>query len=292
MKLGFIGLGEMGRPLALHLMERGYAMAVYGRRRALLEPLLARGATPCATAAQLAGQCDVVFTMLTATRDVEQVLFDPGGVIDGAQPGGLVIDMGTISPTATREFAARLFRKGIDMLDAPDTGGPEGARKATLTIMVGGKAEVLQRARPLLDCLGTTVLHMGDHGAGQATKACHQLALLVAAQGVAEALALAGRCGLDLALVQKAMMGGLASSRVLELFGTRMISRDFTAGIPTRLYHKDLQIGLDVAHTLGAAVPAAALTMQYINRLIERGRGHDDLSALVTVVEDLDAPVQ
>ena len=288
MKLGFIGLGEMGRPLALHLMERGYSMAVYGRRPATLEPLLARGATPCATPAQLAGGCDVVFTMLTTTDDVEQVLFDHGGVIEGAQPGCLVIDMGTISPTSTREFAARLSGKDIDMLDAPVSGGPEGAQKATLTIMVGGKAEVFERARPLLDCLGTTVLHMGDHGAGQATKACHQLALLVTAQGIAEALTLARRCGLDVALVQKAMMGGLASSRVLERFGSRMASRDFTAGIPTRLYHKDLQIGLDVAHTLGVAVPAAALTLQFINRLIGRGRGHDDLSALVTVVEDLE----
>lgn len=287
MKLGFIGVGEMGRPMALHLMGRGYSMAVYGRRSTTLEPLLARGATSYETPAKLASQCDVVFTMLTTTDDVKQVLFDDGGVVEGAQPGCVVIDMGTISPTATREFATRLSREGIDMLDAPVSGGPVGARNAALTIMVGGKPEVFQQARALFDCVGTTVLHMGDHGSGQATKACHQLALLVAAQGVAEALTLARRCGLDPELVQKVMMGGLASSRVLELFGSRMVARDFVGGIPTRLYQKDLQIGLEFAHTLRVAVPAAAVTMQYLNELMGRGREGDDLSALVTIVEDL-----
>ena len=292
MKLGFIGLGTMGRPMALHLMQHGHSMGVYARRTETVQPLVERGATSYPTPAALAAQCDVVFTMVTATDDVEQVVLGGDGVVHGGRRGSLVIDMSTIAPTATREMDRQLAASGIDMVDAPVSGGPHGARDATLTIMVGGRPEAVDRAKPLFDCLGTTVVHMGKPGAGQATKACHQLALLVTAQGVAEALTLAGRCGLDVALVHKVMMGGVASSRVLDLFGSRMASRDFAAGIETRLYHKDLDIALKLAHDLGTGVPAGALTMQFINALVGRGRARDDLSAVITVVEDLRGPNQ
>ena len=287
MRVGFIGLGVMGRPMALNLLRGRHEVTVCARRAASLDPLLERGAAPAPTPAALAAGCDAVFTMLTGTSDVEQILLGDDGVAHGARPGTVVIDTSTIDPTATRAIASALAGRGIDMLDAPVSGGPHGARDATLSIMVGGKADVLERARPLFDCLGTKVLHMGGHGAGQATKACHQLLLLVTAQGVAEALTLATRAGLDAGRVRQAMLEGMASSRVLDFFGDRMARRDFEAGIESRLYHKDLDIVLNLAHDLGVALPAGALTMQFINGLHGRGRGRDDLSALITLVEEL-----
>lgn len=287
MRVGFIGLGAMGRPMALNLLRARHALTVFARRPASLEPLVEQGASSAATPAALAADCDAVFTMLTATGDVEQVLLGDGGVAHGARPGTVVVDTSTIDPAATRAIAARLAERGVDMLDAPVSGGPHGARDATLSIMVGGRADVLERVRPLLACVGAKVLRMGGHGAGQATKACHQLLLLVTAQGVAEALTLARRAGLDAGQVREAMLQGMASSRVLNFFGGRMARRDFDAGIESRLYHKDLDIVLRLAHDLGVALPAGAVTMQCINGLHGRGRGRDDLSALITLVEEL-----
>ena len=289
MRLGFIGLGAMGRPMALNLMQGGHAMSVYARRPAAVRPFIEQGATACPTPATVAERSDVVFTMLTGTSDVEQVVLgdDGVGIIHGARRDALVVDMSTIDPTATRAIARTLAAEGVAMLDAPVSGGPQGARDAALTIMAGGPSAAVERARPLFDLLGPTLIHLGKSGAGQTTKACHQLALLVTAQGVAEALTLAGRCGLDVEKVRQVMKGGVASSRVLDLFGTRMVSRDFSAGIESRLYHKDLGIVLGLAHSSGTALPAAALTMQFVNALIGRGRGRDDLSALITVIEEL-----
>ena len=286
MQVGFIGLGTMGRPMALNLMKGGHAMSVYARRPEAARPLVDQGATACPTPATVAERSEVVFTMLTGTSDVEQVVLGDGGVIQGARLDALVVDMSTIDPTATRAIARTLAAAGVAMLDAPVSGGPQGARDAALTIMVGGPSAALERARPLFDLLGPTLIHLGETGAGQTTKACHQLALLVTAQGVAEALTLAGRCGLDVELVRQVMMGGVASSRVLDLFGTRMASRDFSAGIESRLYHKDLDIVLGLARDSGTPLPAAALTMRFVKALIGRGRGRDDLSALITVVEE------
>ena len=287
MRLGFIGLGTMGRPMAHHLMAGGHSMAFFARRPETAQSLTSVGAAACATPAAVAERSDVVFTMVTGTADVEQVVLGDNGIIRGAHSGSLVIDMSTIDPTATRSMATALAARGIDMLDAPVSGGPQGAQAATLTIMVGGPAAALVRARPLFQLLGSTVIHLGGNGAGQTTKACHQLALLVTAQGVAEALALAGCCGLNLERVRQVMLGGVASSRVLELFGARMASRDFKAGIESRLYHKDLDIALSLGHDCGVALPAAALTMQHVNALIGSERGHHDLSALITLVEKL-----
>jgi len=286
MRVGFIGLGTMGRPMALNLLRHRHEMTVYARRPVALEPLLERGATAVATPAELAAQCDVVFTMLTGTRDVEEIVLAAGtGIIHGARPGTIVIDTSTIDPARTRVLGERLSESSIDLLDAPVSGGPQGAQDATLSIMVGGNAEVIERARPLFNCIGTKILHMGPQGAGQVTKACHQLLLLVTAQGVAESLTLARRAGLDVERVQQAMMDGMASSRVLEFFGGRMARRDFAAGIESRLYRKDLDIVLQLAHALGVTLPAGAVTMRFINGLHSRGRGGDDLSSLITLVE-------
>ena len=289
MRVGFIGLGAMGRPMAFNLLRGRHELTVYARRSASLAPLVERGASTATTPAALAAHCDAVFTMLTGTADVEAIVLGDDGVVHGARPGTVVIDTSTIDPTATRAIAARLGERGVDMLDAPVSGGPHGARDATLSIMVGGTADALERARPLFDCIGKKVLHMGEHGAGQATKACHQLLLLVTAQGVAEALTLARRAGLDVGRVREAMLEGMAASRVLDFFGDRMARRDFDAGIESRLYHKDLDIVMHLAHDLGVALPAGSLTMQLINGLHGRGLGRDDLSALITLVEELGA---
>jgi 2-hydroxy-3-oxopropionate reductase len=287
MKLGFIGLGVMGRPMALNLMKGGHEMGVYARRAESAAPLVAAGARRHATPAEVAAHADVVFTCVTTSRDVEQVVLGEQGVIHGAARGCVLVDMETISPAVAVSVAQALAEKGVDMLDAPVSGGPAGAEQATLSIMAGGKADVFERVKPLFACMGRTILYMGGHGAGQITKACNQLALLVTAQGVAEALTLAARYGVDPAKVREVMAGGVAASRVLELFGARMVSRDFAAGIESRLYHKDLHIVLDLAHDLGLAAPAAAVTMQSINALIGRGEGGNDLSAIIKVVEDM-----
>ncbi len=287
MRVGFIGLGVMGRPMALNLLRARHDIGIWARRPESAEPLVERGATAALSPAALAARCDVLFTMLTGTADVEKVLLGEDGVASGAQPGLVVIDTSTIDPSATRTIASALEARQIDMLDAPVSGGPHGARDATLSIMVGGDAAALERVRPLLEVIGAKVRHMGDHGAGQTTKACHQLLLLITAQGVAESLALARRAGLDAERVREAMLDGMASSRVLDFFGDRMARRDFAAGIESRLYHKDLDIVLGLAHTLGVALPAGAVTMQFINGLHGRGLGRDDLSSLVRLMDEL-----
>ncbi|OGA39152.1 MAG: 2-hydroxy-3-oxopropionate reductase [Betaproteobacteria bacterium RIFCSPLOWO2_12_FULL_62_13] len=292
MKLGFIGLGVMGRPMALNLMKHGHEMGVYARRPESIAPLVSAGARGYRTPAELASDAEVIFTMVTTSNDVEQVVLGKDGLIHGAARGSVLVDMETISPTVARGVAQALAAKGIDMLDAPVSGGPMGAEQASLSIMVGGKQEVFERVKPLFECMGKTIVRMGDHGAGQITKACNQLALLVTAQGTAEALALAKSCGVDPARVREVLLGGIAASRVLELFGKRMVEHNFENGIDTRLYHKDLYIALDLAHESGLAAPAAALTMQHINALIGRGEGRSDLSALIKVVEEMSkAPI-
>lgn len=290
MKLGFIGLGVMGRPMALNLMKHGHHMGVYARRAESAAPLVAAGALRYDTPAALAAAAEVIFTVVTNSADVEQVVLGENGIIHGARAGSVVVDMETISPTVARSIAQALEKKGVDMLDAPVSGGPTGAEQATLSIMAGGRTQVFERIRPLFACLGKTIVHVGDSGAGQITKACNQLALLVNAQGAAEAMTLAARCGVDPAKVREVMLGGVAASRVLELFGKRMVERDFSAGIETRLYHKDLAIVLGLAHELGVAAPAAALVMQHVNALMGRGEGRNDLSSLIEVVEGMGKP--
>ncbi len=287
MQLGFIGLGVMGRPMALHLMRHGHRMGVYARRAESAAPLVAAGATRYDTPAALAAQCDVLFTMVTHSHDVEHLVLGPQGIAQGAKAGSVLVDMETISPTVARQVAAALAEKGVEMLDAPVSGGPAGAEQATLAIMAGGKPEVFERIKPLFACMGKTIIRVGDSGAGQITKACNQLLLLVTAQGVAEALALAKRCGVDPTTVRDVLMNGIAASRVLEVFGKRMIERNFVNGIDTRLYHKDLNIALGLVHEHGAAAPAASVTMQHLNAAMGRGEGASDLAVLIEVLEGM-----
>jgi 2-hydroxy-3-oxopropionate reductase len=285
MNVGFIGLGVMGRPMALNLLKNGRQVGVFARRPETAEPVVAAGAKAYPTAAALAAASDAIILMVTGTTDVEEVLLDKNGVVESARPGSVVIVMSTISPTATRRMATALAVRGIQMLDAPVTGGPAGAQNATLTIMVGGDPDVLERVRPLLACLGTTIVHVGGQGAGETTKACNQLALLITAEGSAEALALARKCGLDPRTVRQVLLTGIAGSRVLELFGGRMVDRQFEAGIEARLYHKDLGIVLDVAREVGQKVPAASVVMQHLETLMARSQGSKDLSMIIELLE-------
>ncbi|HMW16671.1 MAG TPA: NAD(P)-binding domain-containing protein [Accumulibacter sp.] len=285
MSVGFVGLGAMGRPMTLHLLRAGHRLAVWSRRPASVEPLRAAGAEICATAAAVARQSTVTFTMLTADADLEQVVLGPDGLLAGWAAGSILVDMGTMSPTLTRRLAQRLAQAGVDMLDAPVSGGEQGAIDATLAIMVGGRESVLERVRPLLARLGKTIVHIGDHGAGQVAKACNQMIMVGAIQAVAEALHLSSAAGVDPRRVRQALSGGSAGSRVLDLMGRRMVDRDFTAGVEARLHHKDFHIVSDDAHRLAVPLPVSAPVAQQLNALVAKGWGNCDTSALLCVLE-------
>jgi 3-hydroxyisobutyrate dehydrogenase-like beta-hydroxyacid dehydrogenase len=283
--IGFIGLGNMGRPMAEHLIAGGHTLRVHARRADAMQPLVARGATACASPAEAARGASVVFTNVTATADVEQVLFGPGGVVEGATPGTIVVDHGTISAAATRGFAARLMEQGIEMLDCPVSGGVKGAQAATLTMMVGGKAEVLERVRPLLQLLGKTITLCGGHGAGQVVKACNQIVQVVNIQGIAEAMLFARANGVEPQTMLAGIASGFAGSRMLDLMGPKMAGRDFAAGIEARLHHKDYGLIVDMAREAHLAMPAVALVAQQLNALMSNGWGTLDTSALLKVLE-------
>jgi 2-hydroxy-3-oxopropionate reductase len=227
--------------------------------------------------------------MVADTPDVEQVIRGEGGLLEGARPGSVVVDMSTISPAATRIMARCLASKGVEMLDAPVSGGDIGAVKGTLSIMVGGKPEVFARVKPLLQCMGTTIVHIGESGAGQVAKACNQIMTAINRVGVSEALVFARRNGVDPARVREALMGGLAGSKILELHGQRMLDGDYKPGFKVRLQHKDIRIAIETAHALGLTLPATALVGQYLNALMGRGEGELDAAAIGTVVERMNA---
>lgn len=282
MKVGVIGLGVMGRPMALHLQRAGHDLHVWARRPASVAGL---PATVCQTPAELGRQCEVVFTIITSSADVEHVALGPDGLIEGMAPGSVLVDCSTIAPEAARHIAARLGEKGIAMLDAPVSGGAQGAIDATLAIMAGGKAEVLARVRPLLECLGQRIVHIGPSGAGQVAKACNQMIMVAAIQAAAEAMRLAAASGVDCGKVRDALAGGSAASRVLDVMGERMVRRDFAAGIEARLHHKDFGLVLAAARQSGVPVPLTAVVDQQLNALMAQGWGRDDTASLLRVLE-------
>jgi 2-hydroxy-3-oxopropionate reductase len=286
-KIGFIGLGIMGRPMAQNLMRAGHKLWVHGRRPTTMESLVMAGAQGCGSAAEVAAHADVIFVMVSDTPDVEQVIFGTGGVIERARAGQVVVDMSTISPVETRRFAHDLAAKGVEMLDAPVSGGEVGAVNATLSIMVGGKEESFQRVKPLFDCLGKNIVHVGAHGAGQVAKACNQIVVGVTIEAVSEALSFARRNNVDPAKVREALMGGFAGSKILEVHGKRMLDHDFKPGFKVKLHQKDLRIVMETAHTLGMFLPGAALVAQQLNALIGLGDAELDSAAIVKNVEKL-----
>lgn len=285
MRVGFIGMGAMGRPMALHLLRAGHELAVWARRPQSAQPLLDAGAAWCATPAKVARRAEVVFTIVTAGADVERVTLGPDGLIDGFAPGSILVDMSTIAPGTARSIAQRLAECGVDMLDAPVSGGEAGAIAATLAIMAGGKADVLDRVRPLFGALGKTLVHVGESGAGQVAKACNQMIMVGFIQAVAEALHLAQAAGADPAKVRQALAGGSAGSRVLEVFGGRMVERDFAAGVEARLHHKDYGILLGEAYRLGVPLPVSGQVGQQLNALMASGWGRNDTASLLRVLE-------
>ncbi|MFN4341117.1 MAG: NAD(P)-dependent oxidoreductase [Azonexus sp.] len=284
MKVGFIGLGVMGRPMALHLQRAGHDLHVWARRPASVAGL---PATVCQTPAELGRRCEVVFTVITSSADVEGVALGTDGLIEGMVPGSVLVDCSTIAPDAARHIAARLAEQGVAMLDAPVSGGVQGAIDATLAIMVGGEAGVLERVRPLLECLGRRIVHIGPNGAGQVAKACNQMIMVAAIEAVAEAMRLAAASGVDCGKVKEALAGGSAASRVLDVMGERMVRRDFAAGIEARLHHKDFGLVLAAARQSAVPVPLAAVVDQQLNALMAQGWGRDDTASLLRVLEML-----
>lgn len=282
MKVGFIGLGVMGRPMAGHLAGAGHALHVWARRRDSAGEL---PAVWCDTPAELARACEVVFTIVTASADVEHVALGPQGLIEGLSADQIVVDCSTIAPEVARKVAAEFAGRGAHFLDAPVSGGGQGAREGTLAVMAGGEAAILERVRPLIRCFGQRIVHVGPVGAGQVAKACNQMIMVAAIQAVAEALRLAGRAGVDPARVREALAGGSAASRMLDLMGDRMLRRDFAAGIEARLHHKDFGLLLDAARQAGVPLPLASVVGQQLNALMAQGWGRDDTSSLWRVLE-------
>jgi len=287
MDIAFIGLGIMGKPMALNLHKAGYTVFVHGRRAESMAPLCEAGCTACQTPAEAASKADIVIVMVSDTPDVEQVIFGDDGVIHGARPGSVVVDMSTISPTATRRFAEDLRARGIEMLDAPVSGGDVGAINATLSIMVGGRPEVFERVRPLFEAMGRNIVLVGGNGAGQVAKACNQIVVAVTIEAVAEALTFARSNGVDPAKVRDALLGGFAGSRILEVHGKRMLDNDYTPGFKTRLHRKDMNIVMQTAQELGLELPGAALVTRHLDTLMNGGDAELDSAAVMTVVERL-----
>jgi len=285
--LGFIGLGAMGRPMALNLRKAGHPLRVYARNAERAAPLLAAGAELAASPAELARAAEVVFINVSDDAAVESVLFAADGLAAGCRPCMLLVDMGTTSPTATRRFAARLAESDVAWLDAPVSGGEVGANAGTLSIMVGGTEAAFARALPLFQAMGGNIVHVGETGAGQVAKACNQIAVSATLLGVAEALTFARKQGVDPARVREALLGGFAYSRILEFHGQRMLERDFAPGFRARLHQKDLGIVLAEAREKNLALPTSALAAQLLNALVAAGEGELDSSALVTLIERL-----
>jgi len=283
--IGFIGPGIMGRPMALNLMKGGHKLWAYARRPEAMKTLVASGATACASAADVAKHADVIFLIVSDTPDVESVIFGETGLAKHVRSGSVIVDMSTISPTATKVFAERLAKQGVDMLDAPVSGGETGAINGTLSIMVGGKAKVFERVKPLFELMGKNIVHIGDNGAGQVAKACNQIVVAVTIEAVAEALTFARKNGADAAKVREALMGGFAGSKIMEVHGKRMLDNDFKPGFKVGLHQKDMRIVMETAHQLGVALPAAALVTQHLNALMGTGDTDLDSAAVVKVVE-------
>jgi 2-hydroxy-3-oxopropionate reductase len=286
MKIGFVGLGIMGRPMALNLKNAGHELIV--PERASLTAEIRAAASVVANAAAVAAASEVVILMVPDTPDVETALFGAGGVAEGLKAGTLVIDMSSISPIATKDFAARIIAKGCDYVDAPVSGGEVGAKAASLTIMAGGTEAAFARALPLFELMGKNITHVGNEaGAGQTCKVANQIIVALNIQAVSEALVFAARAGADPAKVRQALMGGFASSRILEVHAERMINRTFNPGFRIRLHQKDLNLALSAAKDLNLSLPNTAIAQQMMSSVSAHGGGDLDHSALVQAIEGL-----
>ena len=291
MKIGFVGFGTMGAPMAGHLLRAGHELTVWSRRAASAVPqgdtaphnlLLAQGAKWGASPAAVAAASEIVCTNVTGNADVEGLAAQ---FLEGLAPGAIHIDFSTIAPSVARRVAAMYQARGVDFVDAPVSGGSAGAQNASLAIMWGGKSALAPRLQPLFSVLGKTIVHVGEVGAGQVAKACNQMIMVAAIEACAEAARLATAAGVDFAKVRTAMLGGSAGSRVLDVFGGRMAARDFTAGVEARLHHKDYALLMDEATKIGAPLPVSAAVWQQLNAVMGQGWGTADTSSLLRVLE-------
>ena len=286
-KLGFIGLGIMGKPMAGHLLAAGHTVHVYDLSSGPVQELVSKGAVTCSSSQEVAQKSDVIFTMVPDTPDVEAVLFGKDGIAEGIRPGSIVVDMSSISPIATKEFAKKLGALGVKMLDAPVSGGQVGAEKAALSIMVGGETEVFEQIKPYFEIMGKNIVHIGGNGDGQTCKVANQIVVALTIEAVGEALLFASKAGADPAKVRKALLGGFAQSRILELHGERMLQRNFSPGFRIRHQQKDLNLALQSARSLGLSLPNTSLAQELFNAVAAQGGSDLDHSALVLALETL-----
>jgi 2-hydroxy-3-oxopropionate reductase len=283
--IGFIGLGIMGGPMAANLRQAGYPLVVHNRSRAKVDEFVKEGGEAAATPKEAAERSEVVITMLPDSPDVEQVYLGDDGVIAGTSAGRLLIDMSSVAPATARTVAKAAEETGAEALDAPVSGGDVGAREGTLSIMVGGPEEAFERARPIFDVLGKTIVHVGGAGAGQTAKTCNQMLVAITIEAVSEALVLASKAGVDPERLIEVLSGGLAGNRVMEVRRRNFLEHDFTPGFKLELHHKDLGIALRTARELGVFVPTTAIVDQMLAALQAGGDGGLDHSALLTLIE-------
>ena len=286
-KVGFIGLGIMGKPMARNLMGAGYELVVYTRSREKADELVEEGATAAASPGEVAEQSDVVVTMLPDSPEVREVVAGEDGILEGIEEGSLLVDMSTVSPVVTEELAAEVKKKGARMLDAPVSGGEPGAVEGTLSIMVGGREEDFERVKPIFDVLGDTVVRVGEVGSGQVVKACNQVVVALVIEAVSEALVLGSKAGVEPAKIIEVLSGGLAGNKVMEAKKYFFLEHDFDPGFRVKLHHKDLGIALSAAREYGVALPVTAIVDQMLEALVAKGSGDRDHSAILTLIEDL-----
>jgi 2-hydroxy-3-oxopropionate reductase len=285
--IGFIGLGIMGKPMARNLIKAGYPLVVHNRSCAAVDELSKEGAQPAANSREVAAASEIVITMLPDSPDVELVYAGENGVFAGAKAGILLIDMSSISPIVARKLAADAQKRGMDMLDAPVSGGEAGAISATLSIMIGGKPLAVERAMPIFQALGKNIVHVGDVGAGQVTKAANQMVVGTTIAIVSEALVLAAKAGVDPSKVRQALLGGFAQSKILEAHGQRMLDRNFKPGFRIRLHEKDMKIALATGSEYGVPLMVTSQVAQMMTAMKSMGNGDLDHSGLVKFVEEL-----
>ena len=286
LNIGFIGLGIMGTPMAEHLMKAGHQLFVFTRGK-MPESIASSNATQCASSRAVAQQADIIFTMVPDTPDVEVVLFGEAGVAAGLTAGKIVVDMSSISPIATKAFAKKINALGCEYLDAPVSGGEVGAKNATLSIMVGGEESVFAQIKPLLELMGKNITLVGGNGDGQTAKVANQIIVALNIEAVAEALLFAARAGADPARVRQALMGGFASSKILEVHGERMVNRTFNPGFRIELHQKDLNLALSTARVLGVSLPNTATAQELFNSCVAHGGKAWDHSAMVRALENM-----
>jgi 2-hydroxy-3-oxopropionate reductase len=286
-ELGFIGLGIMGKPMASHLVKAGHTVHVCDLVEESVKHLCSLGGKACSCCREIAQKSDIIFIMVPDTPDVEAALFGAEGVAEGLKPGSIVVDMSSISPIATKEFAKRLAAMGVKMLDAPVSGGQVGAENATLSIMVGGPPDVFNQIKPYFELMGKNIVHIGDHGDGQTCKVANQIVVALTIEAVGEALLFASKAGADPAKVRAALLGGFAQSRILELHGERMIKHNFNPGFRIRLHQKDLNLALEAARSMGLSLPNTALAQELFNAVAAQGGSDLDHSAMVLALEKL-----